>query len=317
MFLLAFFGFLCCLELLQLPSTTIHPGMQQFHPFFRHPFLPPQPIYLFQLYLSPYEPLRNKLNPRSPVCHRDRQIGHTLLVPPPFPPSLIQIWNSPEVYSGHSFRISTTWTASRQGIPDHTIKILGCWPHIYPPWSKHQKCPHTYFLMKVFFRGSIQIDCQKRRLAHSVSTPLVPSYLPATSWHRYFDVHLLTSIPNPNSFPHPSIPHPSSLDPHPHPFIPTSLIPSPRPSIHLSYIIPALLLPHYQLNHFKYTFSLAWPFVSEPSIVKWAGLVYGGFPLSLKCLWLPRTGGRSMVNLQLEQHCTCLTAPAQLQHNKK
>ena len=132
MFLLAFYGFLCCSDTDTLishlkVSKTNQSGQ-------------PQPIYLFHLdsFLSLYEPihnyvtsrLANQTSPQDPLFvsetgqvatrfwfhHHFRQILSRSGIPPP-----------PELYSGHSFCIGAASTDSRQGIPDHTIKILGRW----------------------------------------------------------------------------------------------------------------------------------------------------------------------------------------------
>ena len=119
------------------PSTTNQIDMQSssiqhFHPSCRHSHLSPQML-------------------------RDRSSRHRLLVSPPLMPNPIRKI-SPELYSGHSFRIGAASTASRQGIPDQTKKILGCWSPPPPPVShvhssrleQYQKRPCTPFCLKFF-----------------------------------------------------------------------------------------------------------------------------------------------------------------------
>ena len=153
MFLLAFFGFLRCSEF-TAQNTKFDPT--------RHPRLADliihdpsslvftikhsktdqygntTPIFLFKLnnLLSPYEPLLNYIHSRraqhaapsdplfvtnhGSVATRTWFHSHLRLV-------LSKAGYSPELFSGHSFRIGAASTASSKGVPDHVIQILGRW----------------------------------------------------------------------------------------------------------------------------------------------------------------------------------------------
>ena len=153
MFLLAFFGFLRCSEF-TTSSLNFQPA--------RHATLsditiqssdtlvfhlkcsktnqsgPPHPIFLFRLdgYLSPYEPICNYINSRlaskaSPLdplfITETGKAASRFWFHHHFRHILSRSGISPELYSGHSFRIGAASSASKQKIPDHIIKILGRW----------------------------------------------------------------------------------------------------------------------------------------------------------------------------------------------
>lgn len=153
MFLLAFYGFLRCSEFTASNSRfnpALHACLSDLSIAnsttliftLRHSktdqFGVSTPIYLFKLNspLSPYEPLVRHLSTRiaqhaSPsdplfvteagsVITRTWFHHHLRLV-------LTKAGYAASHFSGHSFRIGATSTASRQGIPEHTIKILGRW----------------------------------------------------------------------------------------------------------------------------------------------------------------------------------------------
>ena len=151
MFLLAVFGFLRCSEFtastskynsschatisdISIPSTLIyHLKCSK-----TNQSGPPQHIYLFRLdsYIIPFEPIQehtnsrlaSRVSPQDPLfitetgkvatCH---WFHHRLCQ------ILSQSGISPDQYSGHSFHIGATSSASKQGIPDHIIKTLGQW----------------------------------------------------------------------------------------------------------------------------------------------------------------------------------------------
>ena len=96
------------------------------------------PLYLFKInsYLSPYEPLAQLLQLRlsqnaqqsDPLfitetgsvvsCRWFHNLLHLVLALSGYPP---------EQFSAHSFRIGAASSATRQGLPDHMVQLLGRW----------------------------------------------------------------------------------------------------------------------------------------------------------------------------------------------
>eukprot|EP00064_Thunnus_orientalis_P024128 superscaffoldBa00009934_g24404 len=98
----------------------------------------PQPIYLFRLdsYISPYEPiheyistrLANRASPQDPLFITEMgRVATRFWFHHHMRSVLARSGIPPDQFSGHSFRIGAASTASRQGIPDNVIKILGRW----------------------------------------------------------------------------------------------------------------------------------------------------------------------------------------------
>ncbi|XP_017164877.1 uncharacterized protein LOC108167014, partial [Poecilia reticulata] len=152
-FLLAFFGFLRCSEF--APTSSIHNPL--IHPclsdisilshdttiFTLRKSKTDQlavscPIYLFCLDSShnPYEPIFNYVQSRFAA---NASPHDPLFISEPgkqasrfwFSCHFRQVLSlsgiSPDHYSAHSFRIGAASSASSQGVPDHTIQILGRW----------------------------------------------------------------------------------------------------------------------------------------------------------------------------------------------
>ena len=153
MFILAFFGFLRCSEFTS-PTLTFDP---RFHaciadlsPFTHdtliyhikrsksNQFGPSIPIFIFnfQSSLNPFETLSHYLSYRKSLSHNPSdplfitESGHVASRQW----FLLHLRNvfclsgiSPTLYSGHSFRIGAATSASRNGVPDHLIKIMGRW----------------------------------------------------------------------------------------------------------------------------------------------------------------------------------------------
>ncbi|XP_030292107.1 uncharacterized protein LOC115592965, partial [Sparus aurata] len=153
MFLLAFFGFLRCSEFTSASAThdpSRHATLSDIS-FHSHDTLRfnlkrsktdqlgiSHPIFLFRLnsYLSPYEPILAYLHQRrarhsSPLdplfITEDGRVATRFWFHHHLRQILAKSGISPELYSGHSFRIGAATTASRQGITEHTIKVLGRW----------------------------------------------------------------------------------------------------------------------------------------------------------------------------------------------
>ena len=153
MFLLAFFGFLRCSEFTALSYTfdpSRHATLSDI--YFHSPdtliyYLKrsktnqsgqPQPIHLFRLdsYISPYEPIHSYINlrlasrasPREPLFVTETgKIATGFWFHHHLRSVLARSGIPPDQFSGHSFRIGAASTASKQGIPDNIIKILGRW----------------------------------------------------------------------------------------------------------------------------------------------------------------------------------------------
>ncbi|KAG9280614.1 hypothetical protein AMEX_G3348, partial [Astyanax mexicanus] len=158
MFLLAFFGFLRVSEF-TTPSTTHHPSL---HPCLSditildtdtlifnikrsktNQFGIYTPVYIFRLHssLSPYEPLQLYLQFRLSQGARPHD---PLFISESGSPATSHWFHfhlknvlslsgfNPTHFSAHSFRIGAATTASHQGLPDHTVQILGRWSsHVY------------------------------------------------------------------------------------------------------------------------------------------------------------------------------------------
>ena len=245
MFLLAFYGFLRCSEF-TAPSLVYQPtqhaslsdiSIQSADTLIFHLKLSktnqsgqPQPIYLFRLdsFLSPYEPIRNyvtsrlanRASPQDPLFVSETgQVATRFWFHHHFRQILSRSGIPPELYSGHSFHIGATSTASRQGNPDHTIKILGLLG-IIPENESMEMDPPTQSLG---FPDSLISHCHQ-------PTPVHQS--PPSSYTLQTRLPLHPSIPS-SLDPHPFIPLPSTLTsplyPRPLHLAPPTLHPSPRP----------------------------------------------------------------------------------------
>ncbi|XP_017161112.1 uncharacterized protein LOC108166420 [Poecilia reticulata] len=152
-FLLAFFGFLRCSEFAltsSIHNPLIHPCLSDIS-ILSHDIMiftlrksktdqlaVSCPIYLFRLdsSLSPYEPIFNyvqsrfaaKASPQDPlfISEPGKQASR-FWFSRHFRQVLLLSGISPDHYSAHSFRIGAASSASSQGVPDHTIQILGPW----------------------------------------------------------------------------------------------------------------------------------------------------------------------------------------------
>ena len=145
MFLLAFFGFLRCSE---FTSSTIHfdpsrhacisdlsrfsDDTMVFHlkQTKTNQFGPSTPVFFFKVQ-SPLNPFLQFCKSQSTTMTdplRIRPSGYSILVPPSLLPVLSLSGISPDNYSGHSFRIGAATSASRNGIPEHFIRL----PNIPP-----------------------------------------------------------------------------------------------------------------------------------------------------------------------------------------
>ena len=153
MFLLAFFGFLRCSEFTSSSpqyDPSVHPRLSDitFHSPESLTFTLKRSkvdqlgrsssIHLFKIDspLSPYEPIHHYISTRRALNATPQDplfITETgsIATSSWFHRHLRQILSltglSPQLYSGHSFRIGAASTASRQGLSDHLIRILGRW----------------------------------------------------------------------------------------------------------------------------------------------------------------------------------------------
>ena len=153
LFLLAFYGFLRCSEFTSSNTRfdpSLHPCLSDLSVLDSSTLIytlkrsktdqfgSSSPIYLFKLNspLSPYEPLTRHLSirqsqsasPSDPlfitesgsIVTRTWFHHHLRLI-------LTKAGYAAKHFSGHSFRIGAASTASRKGVPEHTIQILGRW----------------------------------------------------------------------------------------------------------------------------------------------------------------------------------------------
>ena len=153
MFLLAFFGFLHCSEFTASPSKyspSCHSSISGISIPSTNTLIyhlkcsktnqsgPPKPIYLFRLdsYISPFEPvqeytnsrLASRASPQDPLFVTETgKVATRHWFRHHFHQILSQSGISPEQYSGQSFRIRAASSASKQGIPENIINILGRW----------------------------------------------------------------------------------------------------------------------------------------------------------------------------------------------
>ena len=245
MFLLASYGFLCCSEF-STPPLVYQPTQPPLYQTFPSSLPTPSssnsnsarptspvnlnPFYLFRLdsFLSPYEPicnyvtsrLANQASPQDPLFISETgQVATRFWFHHHFRQILSRSGIPPELYSGHSFHIGATSTASRQGNPDHTIKILGLLG-IIPENESMEMDPPTQSLG---FPDSLISHCHQ-------PTPVHQS--PPSSYTLQTRLPLHPSIPS-SLDPHPFIPLPSTLTsplyPRPLHLAPPTLHPSPRP----------------------------------------------------------------------------------------
>ncbi len=153
MFTLAFFGFLRCSEFTASSSNFIpfrHACISDLSLYSNNIMVfylkksktnqsgQPTPIFYFKN-LSPLDPfltLSNYLNYRKSNCSslsdplfisESGQVATRFWFHHHLRQILIQSGISPTHYSGHSFRIGAATSASRNGIPEHTIQIMGRW----------------------------------------------------------------------------------------------------------------------------------------------------------------------------------------------
>ena len=153
MFLLSFFGFLRCSELTSSSfryNPTRHPSLSDIsiHSSESLSFKLKRSkvdqlgrsthIHLFKINspLSPYEPIlryvtmrrSQNASPQDPLFVTETGSIATRFW---FLRHLRQVLSlsglPPQLYSGHSFRIGAASTASRQGVSDHLIRVLGRW----------------------------------------------------------------------------------------------------------------------------------------------------------------------------------------------
>ncbi|XP_069011392.1 uncharacterized protein [Embiotoca jacksoni] len=153
MFLLTFYGFLRCSEFASSSAKfnpSLHPCIFNLYPISEdcvacllkqsktNQISNPVLIFDFKLnsHLSLYEPLIHYLLLRKmqqTSSHEPLFITETGHVANPswflshFREVLITSGINPDSFSGHSFSVGAATTASSRGVPDHLIKVMGCW----------------------------------------------------------------------------------------------------------------------------------------------------------------------------------------------
>ena len=268
MFLLAFYGFLRCSEF-TAPSHVYQPtrhaflsdiSIQSADTLIFHlklsktnQFGQPQPINLFRLdsFLSPYEPicnyvtsiLANQASPQDPLFISETgQVATRFWFHHHFCQILSRSGIPRELYSGHSFRIGAASTASRQGIPDHTIKNPR--PLSSPAYLTNI-CHNLNDIRNAHTHLSASLlGDHSRKRKHGDGSPTQSLGFPNSPASHRHQTTLVHQPPPSSCTLQPRLPF--------HPFIPPSLCPS-TPSLHPATLDP---YPSPHLSHRSHTLSI-------------------------------------------------------------